>query len=75
MCTIKFSATEIAQFFAARAYDPDSDYLRIGQHFFNYFNCHKVTSKDNREALDILYELDGEKAIAFIRNNLTCWSN
>lgn len=75
MATIRFSATEIAQFFAVRAYDPDSDHLRVGQHFFNYFNCHKVTSPGNREMLDKLYEMDGEEATAFIRNNLTCWSN
>lgn len=44
----------------------ERNHLRVGQAFFNYFNCHKVTGKD-RAKLDALYEKDGAAAIAIIR--------
>ncbi len=40
--------------------------LRVGQHFFNYFSCHKVTSKPARSMLDKIYELDGSEAFRAI---------
>lgn len=39
----------------------DRAHLRMGQSFFNWFDCHKVTGKD-RNLLDKLYERDGSEA-------------
>jgi hypothetical protein len=37
-------------------------HLRVGQDFFNEFNCHKVQGPD-RPFLDRLYNLDGHDAL------------
>ena len=40
-------------------------HLRLGQAFYNHFNLHKLSDQDS---LGPLYELDGRKALAHIRN-------
>lgn len=66
---IQFSATLVEGFRKALDWMPEHErkHLRVGQAFFNYFNCHKVQGQD-RALLDRLYEQDGDKAWATILN-------
>jgi hypothetical protein len=48
--------------------------LRIGQQFFNDFNCHKVTSQPARRVLDKIHSLDGNDALIAIAQ-ITDWEN
>lgn len=65
---LAFPKSSVQEFFNHLNWMPahERKHLRVGQAFFNYFNCHKVTSKD-RARLDALYEKDGDAAIAIIR--------
>ncbi len=69
---MKFSRSEVTQWrldcVRGRLNCRARQHLRIGQDFFNYFQCHKVTGSD-RGILDQLYELDGmaaHKLIAYL---------
>lgn len=66
---LTFPQSSVQMFFSHLNSMPahERKHLRVGQAFFNYFNCHKVTGKD-RAQLDSLYEKDGDVAITFIRN-------
>lgn len=41
--------------------------LRLGQYFHQYFKLEK--SEAYKDRFDVLYQLDGQKALAFIREN------
>lgn len=65
---LAFPQSSVQCFFSHLTWMPEHErkHLRVGQAFFNYFSCHKVTGKD-RAKLDALYEKDGQDAIAIIR--------
>jgi hypothetical protein len=66
---LTFPQSSVQEFFHQLNWMPQHErkHLRVGQAFFNYFKCHKVTGKD-RAKLDALYERDGNAAIARIRS-------
>lgn len=46
---------------------PCSNSQRIGQHFYNYFKCHRIVEPESVDILNKLYELDGLEAVDLIK--------